>query len=88
MKLLNQICAKGHYTIDMYLLFDAKANVCQVKGADGEIGNGWGYPSFISNEDLNMHVGTCISQFPKDDSVFFEVRYITNQLSFATGMGF
>ena len=88
MKLLNQISAKGHYTVDTYLLFDAKANVCQVKGADGEIGSGWGYPSFISNENLNMHVRTYICQFLKDDSVFFEVRYITDQLSFATAMGF
>ena len=85
LKLLNQISAKGHYIIDTYLLFDSKANFCQVKDADREIGNGWGYPSFISNENLDMHMGTCMCQFLKDDSVFFEVQCITDQLSFVTG---
>ena len=89
LKLLNQICAKGHYMKGTHLLFDATANICQVKGSDREIGKGWGYPSFISNENLGMQGGTnCICQFLKDDSVFFEVRYITDQLSFAISMGF
>ena len=73
LKLLNQICSTGHYKISDHLLFDAKANVCQLKGTDRKIGDGWGYLSYITNDNLDISTSAC--QFLKDDSVFFEVQY-------------
>ena len=73
LKLLNQIRATGHYKVSDHLLFDAKANVCQLKSSGWKIGDDWGYISFISNENLDIDTYTC--QYLKDDSVFFEVRY-------------
>jgi len=65
LKLLNQISDTEHDVAQ--LSFDGSESFCH-RVTRGEIGSGWGYPSFISNEDLNKVTSTC--QFLKDDSVF------------------
>ena len=70
-KLLNQISDTQHHSEPDHFVFDAKKNVCRVRNLN--ITSGWGYSSFISNE--NLHKVAFMCQFLKDDSVFFEIRY-------------
>ncbi|XP_065901501.1 TNF receptor-associated factor 4-like [Dysidea avara] len=70
-KLLNQISDCEHYsdTID----YDDNKGDDEYAGrvTDGDKNKGWGYPEFITHEDLNEDTLTC--QYLKDDCIFLQV---------------
>jgi len=72
LKLLNQISDTEHNILQ--LSFDSSEDICH-RVMREEIGRGWGYSSFISNESLNKVTST--RQFLKDDSVLFEIHKLT-----------
>jgi len=74
LKLLNQISDTEHDVAQ--LSFGGRKDICH-RVTKGEIGSGWEFPSFISNENLNKVTSTC--QFLKDDSVFFEIHKLSSE---------
>ena len=75
-KLLNQINDSEHHSETL----DYDENIPNGVGIiiDGEVDDGWGWPHYISNEELKT-TPTC--QFLKDDCLFFQ---ITNLLDVHT----
>ena len=71
-KLLNQISDREHYLKTVGYHRDQVPDEYAGRVIDGvKAKNGWGYPQFISNEDLHKVTPTC--QYLKDDCIFLQV---------------
>ncbi len=68
-ELLNQLEDKNHYRKTLPFTAD---NECSQRVVDGERGEGYGYPKFISHTDL-AHKPLTNTQYLKDDTLIFRV---------------